>query len=56
MIVSGSHDVDAAEALGHLAHQHNISDQIAGIITERLAIEHEIPSARTTHTGTTHGE
>lgn len=37
MVVRGSADVDAAEILGRLARQHEISDRLASTITERLA-------------------
>ncbi len=36
MIVRGSHDVDAAEALGHLAREHDSGDHLSEVIGDQL--------------------
>jgi HEAT repeat protein len=46
MVVRGSADVDAAGILGQLARRHQMSERVAGLITERLAAEPGTPGAR----------
>jgi DNA-binding transcriptional MerR regulator len=36
MVIAGSHDVEAAEALGELAREHDLDDRIAGTIAKEL--------------------
>jgi DNA-binding transcriptional MerR regulator len=46
MIVRGSDDVQAAETLGRLAHQHAIGDRIAGMVARRLTDDQSAPGER----------
>ena len=46
MIERGSHDVDAADVLGHLTRRHDMADEVVGEVTRRLADAHAIPGAR----------